>query len=248
MTLYPMTLTEYISPPDFSTHPPNPRHCFHLIPTLRLMLAILDGLQYIHANGLIHRDIKPGNIFLSKPEVVFRNGYSDVSCQTCLRDNRPFTRWLNPRIGDFGLVTQLASEGLVIEEETGATTRAKDRVGTTYYRPPVWNGGRSGIEGPGHNLPRQVEDEKTDIYALGVIFMEMLWECGTRMERVGMLTDLQQQVLPQGLQGKLEGEGFDSSIVEDTLALARAMTDPNPAQRWFGGQVRDAIGNLLDRI
>ena len=78
--------------------------------------------------------------------------------------------------------------------------------------------------------------------------MEMLWECGTKMERAEMLTDLQKEILPRGLQDKLEGEGFDTSIVEDTLALARAMVNPNPAQRWFGGQVRDTIIGLLDRI
>jgi len=36
------------------------------VEVVRLMLPILDGLRAAHAQGVIHRDIKPGNIFLAK--------------------------------------------------------------------------------------------------------------------------------------------------------------------------------------
>ncbi|RAL61198.1 hypothetical protein DID88_010277 [Monilinia fructigena] len=69
-TVYPLTLEEYIS-----TDAPQPghefpiRHCFHTLPTIRILGAILNGVQYLHAKRLIHRDLKPANIFLSAKKI-----------------------------------------------------------------------------------------------------------------------------------------------------------------------------------
>ncbi|EOD52018.1 putative protein kinase protein [Neofusicoccum parvum UCRNP2] len=74
MALYPMTLAEYLKvEPDYvraeldgSSHGETVyRHCFHVKPSLQVLLAILDGVQYLHAHNMVHRDLKPANIFLS---------------------------------------------------------------------------------------------------------------------------------------------------------------------------------------
>ncbi|RYP40692.1 hypothetical protein DL767_001550 [Monosporascus sp. MG133] len=249
MSMYPMTLAQYLSPSSSSDDTAVPRHCYHLLPTLRLLLAILAGLQYIHAKGLIHRDIKPGNIFLSEPQAVFHSGYCDVSCHSCEgHSDRLFSRWLNPRIGDFGLVAQLATEGLFVEadgESYKPGAGSQKPVGTAYYRPPVWKGDATvdGSESGGGS-----EDGKTDLFALGVVFVEMLWRCSTAMERVAMLKGLQKGILPSGLEKNLQAEGLEITVVGDVIALARAMVDPNPAQRWESAQVKEAVEGLLGRL
>jgi polo-like kinase 1 len=49
------------------------------------MMQVLEGLEYLHAQKIIHRDLKLGNLFLSENMAV--------------------------RIGDFGLATKIDYQG-----------------------------------------------------------------------------------------------------------------------------------------
>ncbi|KAF3482395.1 serine/threonine-protein kinase GCN2 [Arthroderma uncinatum] len=77
----------------------------------RLFRQIIDGLNHIHSHGILHRDLKPDNIFIDMAN--------------------------NPRIGDFGLATsgQLGSgDRLPVPENIGGGFTQS--VGTTYYVAP----------------------------------------------------------------------------------------------------------------
>ncbi|KAI1316493.1 hypothetical protein EDD11_009906 [Mortierella claussenii] len=142
----------------------------------RLFRQILEGLVHIHSQGMIHRDLKPVNIFLDA------NG--DV------------------KIGDFGLATsnaqvindlktqsQAVTETIMMSRST-SYDRAHDDglslttgVGTVFYvSPEVLNGAANGVR----------YNTKADMYSLGIIFFEMCYPLTTGMERAMTLRSLQQ--------------------------------------------------------
>ena len=90
---------------------------------LRIMKEVCAGLSYAHQKGIIHRDIKPGNIFITAAGQV--------------------------KVLDFGLARAVT-----------AGSMSTKLMGTPSYMPPEqWN--------------KQV-DERTDIFATGAVFYELL--------------------------------------------------------------------------
>jgi len=112
-----------------------PREALAIVP------QICDALQFAHDLGIVHRDIKPGNILLSRRGQV--------------------------KIADFGIAKMIggdvradlpASPDILAAQQHGPT----GVVGTPEYMAP---------EQIGH--PAEV-DHRADIYALGVVFYQML--------------------------------------------------------------------------
>lgn len=174
MSLYTTTLTRYLSPDPIveSSTTLTLRHCFHLHGAIQILLAIIDGVEYLHSEGIVHRDLKPGNIFmgarLSPSNRMPAGSVNPFACTPCQKEagvpESPVS--LSVCIGDFGLVSKIQSER---ERQTSTPSRA---VGTELYRPETSNRG---------------VHPSLDIYALGVIFFELLWPFTTRMERLDTL-------------------------------------------------------------
>jgi eukaryotic translation initiation factor 2-alpha kinase 3 len=233
MSVYPMTLAQYLAPATWSSKggsaQATKKHCFHLVPALRILLGVLCGLQYVHAQGLLHRDIKPSNIFLSNLDIatagLIPDGYHDVgTCGGCVRATPYF---VNPRIGDFGLVAEMAGASEIGFSRPVQTTKP---VGTEYYRPPTQT----------HTI-----DEKVDVFALGVILLELLWPCLTSTERMHVLRGVQRGNLPPGLAAKIDQEGHVPGTGDAVVRCISGMTAREPQRRWSCSQVKDQVESLL---
>ena len=96
----------------------------------RLLLPVARALQFTHAQGIIHRDVKPTNILLTQSG--------------------------DPMLTDFGIAKLLESGDAQTLTGTGIG------IGTPEYMAPEQWAGKVGPQ--------------TDIYALGVVFYELLTE------------------------------------------------------------------------
>ncbi|CAH1116543.1 unnamed protein product [Phaedon cochleariae] len=130
----------------------------------RLFREIVEGLAHIHQQGMIHRDLKPVNIFLDSEDHV--------------------------KIGDFGLATtnmkskqneqNLSKITLETEKEDTVDESKTGLVGTALYVSPEIN-----------STVKVVYSQKVDIYSLGIILFEMCYRpLETSMERIKILTKL----------------------------------------------------------
>ncbi|KAM9305517.1 eukaryotic translation initiation factor 2-alpha kinase 1 [Gastrophryne carolinensis] len=61
--------------------------CFEFVDVrsaLTIFSQLLEGVQYIHSMGLLHRDLKPRNIFLQGPDLHVRIGDFGLACRDIL--------------------------------------------------------------------------------------------------------------------------------------------------------------------
>ncbi|KAE8587318.1 hypothetical protein XENTR_v10021928 [Xenopus tropicalis] len=136
----------------------------------RLFREILDGLTYIHEQGMIHRDLKPVNIFLDSEDHV--------------------------KIGDFGLATDHPAsytESAQGEEDQAHSDLVKvdpegkltGMVGTALYVSPEVQGNT-----------KASYNQKVDLYSLGIILFEMSYRpMDTSSERISVLSRLRQALI-----------------------------------------------------
>ena len=272
MSLHPLSLGSYLNPqstPTTEANDPLPRrHCYHLVPSLKLMLSIISGVEYLHTKGIVHRDLKPANIFLSSPE-----NRQVECCFSCQLGSESASRYCNPRIGDFGLVADI-SHFNEQSPQSPTTTPQSDLnlnhvVGTEFYRPPLSSSGfgTSSKDAPfGKETARYTIDETLDIFSLGVILFELLYRLGTRMERQLVLSELTRgssahsstgstpntPKLPADFAQKIDqGHAMlpcGVSVAESLMTCIQQMLNYHSHQRWTCVDVREHLEMLLASV
>ncbi|KAL7878202.1 hypothetical protein SRHO_G00048450 [Serrasalmus rhombeus] len=99
------------------------------------------------------------------------------------------------KVGDFGLAT--AAEG----DDDGDRLERTKRTGTRNYMSPEQKSHCS-------------YDKKVDIFALGLIYFELLWYLGTKNEKQKIWADIRGKKLPKGFDEKFE---FEHKLIKQML-------------------------------
>ncbi|XP_043271459.1 eIF-2-alpha kinase GCN2 [Venturia canescens] len=171
----------------------------------RLFREMVDGLAHIHQQGMIHRDLKPVNIFLDSNDHV--------------------------KIGDFGLATtnilsSLTHQSMDIEKEILLSDKVTSfdmedvgsltgQVGTALYVAPELS----------TKAAKAIYNQKVDIYSLGIILFEMCYKpLNTGMERVKILLNLRckEIILP---------DDMTETEMPHQVHLLRWLLNHDPSQR-----------------
>ncbi|CAG2100183.1 unnamed protein product [Medioppia subpectinata] len=138
----------------------------------RLFREIVEGLVHIHEQGMIHRDLKPGNIFLDVNDHVKIGDFGLAKDIFFIKDEKPVSS---------SVVNQLnATQELDHFRLTG-------KIGTPFYVAPEL------AVSSDVNSTKIYYTQKVDIYSLGVIFFEMSYPFQTLMERTKVVMNLRKK-------------------------------------------------------
>lgn len=137
---------------------------------LALLAMVCDAVQHAHTRGVIHRDLKPGNILVEESEESGERGTAPMPTRwgpaghpsaTMLGDASAsrFGLSATPKILDFGIARVTDSD---VQQAT-MQTDVGQLVGTLPYMSPEQVAGN----------PSEL-DTRSDVYTLGVILFELL--------------------------------------------------------------------------
>lgn len=139
---------------------------------VRIFSQLVDVVQHLHAQGFVHRDIKPTNILLTE------NGEVRLADFGLLKDASPGV----PRCAGANATALFPAT----TESAGRLGHTR-QVGTPSYASP-------------EQMKGQLYGAQADIHALGVVLAELLCPVDTQMERAALFEALRNKHLPQSAQ------------------------------------------------
>lgn len=123
---------------------------------LELFARVCDAVQYAHQKGILHRDLKPGNILVVEGDDT---GKYMMPGETGRAAHATTLLNAQPKILDFGVARATDAN----EQVTTMRTSTGQFIGTLPYMSPEQVSGD----------PREV-DTRSDVYSLGVVLYQLL--------------------------------------------------------------------------
>ncbi|KAF6002776.1 hypothetical protein F1559_003304 [Cyanidiococcus yangmingshanensis] len=219
---------------------------------------IVEGVQYLHSLMLLHRDLKPTNIFVVGP---WETSQIEADAGSRSEDWPVDNNLISIKIGDFGLATMISMASLSRTErspqgEAASATTPEQRdsssidkgaaeltrsVGTAFYRAPELSAHSSGPTSADRNVDAVAKqgggvasaapsyDTKVDIYSLGVILFELFY--GPMTGGSGMTTEHERHVILTALRERLEVPPAFAEKLPRQTRLVRLLMAKDPHQR-----------------
>jgi len=190
------------------------RYAVPLEVRLEIVAQAADGLAAAHAAGIIHRDIKPGNILVSGEAALECGSALPLSAPQAKPDantpGQPGTiqsgralphSKIQAKLTDFGIGQVVSQEYLAGVTATGLTqtlvaSTSSPRTGTQMYMAPELLSGR----------PATVQ---SDIYALGVVLYRLLAADFTRALTIEWAEQVRDDLLQDDVRRCLAGKPED---------------------------------------
>ncbi|KAF2637752.1 kinase-like protein [Massarina eburnea CBS 473.64] len=154
----------------------------------RLFRQTLEGLAHIHGHNIMHRDLKPDNIFIDIAKI--------------------------PKIGDFGLATsgqyqkpdRKKSAVSLLQSQTDGDDMTRS-IGTALYVAPELRSGGTGNY-----------NDKVDMYSMGIIFFEMCFPLQTAMERDHVIRRLRERKHTLPAEFEKTEKALEGSIITSLIS------------------------------
>ncbi|KNH07863.1 protein kinase [Perkinsela sp. CCAP 1560/4] len=203
-----------------------PQRNVDLRENLIIFEQITAGLLYLHSQGILHRDLKPGNIFISYTSKTRRTEISSHNAQSEFQKETSMC----VKIGDFGLSIVQNTSSL------GESSNSEDWKG--------FSDRTAGVGTPAYCSPEQLThgrvSEASDVFALGIIMLECFIDVHTESEKHAIFTAAR--------RGTVNEARYDVAVRYPIVTqLITEMVAQNPLERLSLSGVKSRVDELLTK-